>query len=74
MGWGQIPFFIGLYIMQSAKQLDFIQKSKNKFGDKYTYENTIYSDCKSEVIITCILHGNFSIKSTNHLGSALGRM
>lgn len=74
MGWGQIPFFTGLYTMQSAKQLDFIQKSKNKFGNRYTYENTLYVACKTDITITCITHGDFSIKPTNHLGSALGRM
>jgi hypothetical protein len=74
MGWGQIPFLTGLYTMQSAKQLDFIQKSKNKFGDRYTYENTLYVACKTDITITCIIHGDFRIKPTNHLGSALGRM
>lgn len=72
MGWGQIPFLTGLYTMQSAKQLDFIQKSKNKFGNRYTYENTLYVACKTDIIITCRIHGDFNIKPTNHLSSAIG--
>lgn len=40
----------------------FIELSKKKYGNKYSYENTIYVDRDTNVIITCPEHGNFEIR------------
>lgn len=45
----------------------FIHKSKKKFGDRFTYENTIYTNSHKKVIINCKIHGDFEIAPTNHL-------
>jgi len=46
---------------------DFIKKSKEKHGDKYCYDKTIYSGTKKKVIITCKIHGDFEQRSYEHL-------
>ena len=39
----------------------FIEQSKQIYGDIYTYENTIYANICSPVIITCKEHGAFKV-------------
>lgn len=36
-----------------------IEKSKEIYGDKYTYEKTIYNGYNETFIVTCPLHGDF---------------
>lgn len=50
----------------------FIEKCKEKFKDKYTYENTIYTSSKDKVIITCPTHGDFLTRTTDFLSSVVG--
>ena len=45
----------------------FIEKSRKKHGDKYSYEKTIYEKAKVKVIITCEEHGDFIITPDGHL-------
>jgi len=50
---------------------DFIQASKMKFGDRFTYDKTNYIDCRNGVIVTCKEHGDFSQLPSVHLRSNL---
>lgn len=45
----------------------FIKKAKEKYGDKYFYDSTIYTTNRNKIVITCILHGDFSTLPTNFL-------
>jgi len=48
----------------------FINKSKSIYGDRYSYENTVYVDALSPIIVTCRQHGDFEIlKSASHLST-----
>ena len=50
---------------------EFIERAKSIYGDKYTYENTIYKNYKTKVIITCPIHGDF-LKSPGHFLNGQG--
>lgn len=45
----------------------FIEKSKSKFADKFTYANTTYINRLTRVTVTCKYHGNIQILPENHL-------
>lgn len=45
----------------------FIQRAKAVHGDKYTYNECVYSGYKNNLIITCKKHGNFTQLPYNHL-------
>lgn len=46
---------------------EFIEKSIEIYGDKFTYENVEYINAKTKIIITCVLHGDFTIDPNHHL-------
>lgn len=46
---------------------DFINESSLIHNNKYSYNKTIYKDCKTKVIITCPIHGDFEQTPDNHL-------
>jgi hypothetical protein len=47
---------------------EFIRESKEKFGEgKFRYDNTVYKDSKTDLIITCPKHGDFKVRPDNHL-------
>lgn len=47
---------------------EFIEKAKEVHGDKYDYSKTVYGTNSSDpVTITCLIHGDFLQKPTNHL-------
>lgn len=50
----------------------FIQRAKNKHGDKYLYDKTIYSGFDKNVIITCPKHGDFVINAHAHISNGYG--
>ncbi len=45
----------------------FIEQSKNIHGWVYSYENVRYQNSKTNVIITCSIHGDFNQQPSNHL-------
>lgn len=57
-------------LISSGKQaktvVDFIRKSKELYGDKFTYNNSIYTNNKTKLVVTCREHGDFSILPNNH--------
>jgi hypothetical protein len=50
----------------------FIEKSKKIFDDKFSYDHAVYVNAHTPLIITCNLHGDFSIRPSNHLNSRGG--
>lgn len=58
-----------------GKQLDtlsFIKKSKEKHEDKYDYSKSIYTNCRSEIIIICKVHKEFIVTASCHLSGYAG--
>jgi very-short-patch-repair endonuclease len=51
---------------------EFIKKSIELFGDKFEYNKTNYVSSQKHVIITCKLHGDFSVTPNNHLSKKQG--
>ena len=45
----------------------FIERSRQKWGDKYSYGKTDYVDNKTKVCITCKKHGDFWQSPANHM-------
>ena len=45
----------------------FIEKANSIFNGKYSYEKVNYADYKTEVTITCPIHGDFMQRPSNHL-------
>lgn len=50
----------------------FINRAKEKFGDKFTFEETVYKNAKTKVRITCSKHGIFEIRPGDFLRSKFG--
>ena len=46
---------------------EFIQQSKEIHDNKYTYNNVNYVNNKTDVMITCPIHGDFPQSPANHL-------
>lgn len=51
---------------------EFISRSKLKFGDRFSYNDTVYTNAHAKTTITCINHGNFTIRARKHLYSPHG--
>lgn len=45
----------------------FIEQSKLRHSNYYSYENTVYESSQSKVTITCPVHGDFEQLATNHM-------
>lgn len=61
-------------VNRSTKKLNtetFIQKCKKRYGNIYSYEKTKYIKNNVKVIVTCKIHGDFSI-TPNHFLSGRG--
>lgn len=46
---------------------EFIEKAKYVHGEFFTYDNCVYINSNSKVIVTCPIHGDFEVKANNHL-------
>lgn len=51
---------------------DFIQKAKELYGEKYTYEHVEYVNKKTKVAITCPIHGTFYREPMNFIYQHMG--
>lgn len=51
---------------------NFIKKSKEIFGDSFTYEKTICNNAYDNVTITCKKHGDFNKKAYAHINGKQG--
>lgn len=45
---------------------EFIERCKIKHRNRYTYNNTIYINMHTNIIVTCKKHGDFEIKAYSH--------
>ena len=46
---------------------EFIKRSKEKYGDKFSYDKCNVITMQTKVIITCNIHGDFEITPASHL-------
>ena len=44
----------------------FIADAKRIHGDRYDYSKTVYTKARGDVVITCNVHGDFTIIAQNH--------
>ena len=52
---------------QSSTKEEFINKSKEIFGNKYLYDKVVYKNNRTNVLIGCRIHGYFNKSPDNHL-------
>lgn len=52
--------------LQSPQEV-FIYKAKLVHGDKYSYENVVYTGSLEKVIVSCPEHGDFQVQASNHI-------
>lgn len=45
----------------------FIRRSKAKHGDLFLYDNVVYKNTRTDVLMTCRRHGDFKIKPASHI-------
>ena len=63
---------IKLSSSKTSNSIDFINKSKKLYGNKYDYSDTEYIDAKTKVDIYCNEHNNiFSMTPNNHLSGQI---
>lgn len=53
--------------MKALDNKEFINRSINKFGNKFSYSKTEYSNYLTKVIVTCCKHGDVEIYPYTHL-------
>jgi len=58
--------------MKRLTTAEFIIKAKEIHGDKYNYSKTNYVNCRTNVIITCIQHGDFFQRPNDHIYNKSG--
>ena len=58
------------YFYNKRNTSDFILKSRSIHGDKYIYDESIYTGSKDKISIICRKHGKFDQISGNHLKGA----
>lgn len=51
---------------------EFIAKAMAVHGSAYTYERTVYVNATTPVLVTCPIHGDFSITPTTHANMKVG--
>ncbi len=53
--------------VKTSNTEDFIKKANIVHNDKYNYDKVIYQHSKKKIIITCPVHGDFSLSPNTHL-------
>lgn len=51
---------------------DFIVKATNKYQDRYSFEDTLYTGSSQKLNITCKIHGIFSVRANDFLNGKSG--
>lgn len=54
----------------NIKTQDFIKKAKEIHGDKYDYSLVDYTNCDTNIIIICKIHGQFKKQPRQHLSKS----
>lgn len=49
---------------------EFVESAQKKHGDRYSYENVVYVNAITPVVITCNVHGNFKQTPNTHLNGS----
>jgi hypothetical protein len=53
---------------------EFVQRARERHGELYTYDKTVYVNSTTKVVVTCVAHGDFEvIPSNHHLGAKCGK-
>lgn len=50
----------------------FLEKAERRYGTRFSYDKVEYKDSQTKIIITCKLHGDFSVKPNNFLHQTYG--
>ena len=58
--------------LKSFTTEEWINKAKEVYGDKYTYNHTIYNGSSNNIIITCPIHGDVEVNAGHFLRSECG--
>ena len=58
--------------MKNLSQNEFIARCVEKYGNKFDYSKTIYSNKRKKVIITCPIHGDVNVYPLDFLNSSNG--
>lgn len=45
----------------------FLKEAKKKHGEKFTYNNTIFTSSEANLLVSCVEHGDFEVKASTHL-------
>jgi hypothetical protein len=59
--------FIESVKKRTGTKESFVNKAIEIHGNKYNYDNVIYKNAKTKIIITCLEHGNFEQIPDDHL-------
>ena len=51
---------------------EFIRRAKIKYGNKYSYDKTVYSRFNADIIVTCPIHGDFHVNPHYHISNGSG--
>ncbi len=51
---------------------EFIRRAKFHYGEKYTYDHSVYRGYDEKITVTCVVHGNFEIITGNFLRGNTG--
>ena len=49
---------------------EFIKRSNTKHNNKYDYSKSVYANGRTNIIITCPIHGDFEQQPANHLNGS----
>ena len=52
--------------------ISFIEKANLIHNNQFTYEKSIYTKSQHKIIITCNIHGDYSMKANNHISGEQG--
>ena len=52
---------------RSLGQQEFIRRSKEAHQNFYTYENTHYKNSLTDIVVTCPVHGDFTVNPRTHM-------
>ena len=58
--------------MRVLQASDVIAQARQIHGDRYTYDEFIYKNKRTKVVITCSVHGNFTQLPAEHVKQASG--
>ena len=51
---------------------EFIRRAKQKHGNKYIYDKTVYKGFDVKVTVTCQTHGDFQVNAHQHISNGIG--